>query len=271
MKTIRQETFGQATVRLVDTGQGFAGVVIRNGVASEPVRGDDPRAVWVELIENLDRSSLSYFGFDGARSRFLRLFPQGFSGAAYRSHERDYKKAASDQLNATVPLSHALEAGADDCVLIAKVYAKTNLLAAVEQARVRELLRSESGPEFVRGAAALASGDVAQGLAVMQSTMRKFGQPSWPAATYLPYLWRPDAEMFLKPRVTVDFAERVGHAFAREYAPAFTEATYRSLLDLVAETKKAIESLSPEDNIDVQSFIWIVGAYDENSVVEPIN
>lgn len=61
-----------------------------------------------------------------------------------------------------------------------------------------------------------------------------------------------------------------GRCVRRTGNPAFTEATYRSLLDLVAETKKVNESLSPKDNIDVQSFIWIVGVYDENSVVEPI-
>jgi len=89
MKTLREETFGKATVRLVRTAEGFAGVVISDGVASKPLQGDDATALWLELINDLDRSSVSYFGFDGARARFSRLFPEGFSGAPYRARERD--------------------------------------------------------------------------------------------------------------------------------------------------------------------------------------
>ena len=270
MKTLREEAFGKAIVRLVQAPAGYAGIVIRDGVASKPLHGEDATALWLELIEDLDRSSVSYFGFDGARARFSRLFPEGFKGAPYRSHERDYKQRASEQLRANVPLEVAAEATSAECDLIAKVYSRTNLLAAVEQARTREVLKSEHGPGFVRGAAAVAMGDVGAGLAAMQSAMKPFGQPSWPAATYLPYLWRPESEMFLKPRVTVDFAERVGHSFARDYASTFTEPVYRSLLSLVADTRREIESLSPADNIDVQSFIWIIGAYDENGVVEVV-
>ena len=137
MKTLREEAFGKATVRLVQAPAGYAGIVIRDGVASKPLHGDDATALWLELIEDLDRSSVSYFGYDGARARFSRLFPEGFKGAPYRSHERDYKQKASDFLRATVPLEAAAEATSVECDLIAKVYAKTNLLAAVEQARTR--------------------------------------------------------------------------------------------------------------------------------------
>jgi hypothetical protein len=34
---------------------------------------------------------------------------------------------------------------------------------------------------------------------------------------------------------------------------------YESLLDLVAKTEANIGDLQPEDRIDVQSFIWVVG------------
>ena len=110
MKTVREETFGKATVRLVKAPAGYAGVVIRDGVTSKPLHGDDATALWLELIDDLDRSSVSYFGFDGARARFSRLFPAGFMGAPYRLHERDYKQGASEQLHATVPLETAVEA-----------------------------------------------------------------------------------------------------------------------------------------------------------------
>jgi hypothetical protein len=37
--------------------------------------------------------------------------------------------------------------------------------------------------------------------------------------TYLPFLWRPEAHMFLKPEITTEFAARVGHRLADDYEP----------------------------------------------------
>jgi hypothetical protein len=65
--------------------------------------------------------------------------------------------------------------------------------------------------------------------------------------------------MFLKPRVTKDFATRVGHPYARVYAPRLDMVVYESLLDLVARTEAELADLHPQDRIDVQSFIWVVG------------
>ena len=98
--------------------------------------------------------------------------------------------------------------------------------------------------------------------------MKDFGQLSWPAATYLPFLWEPDTQMFLKPEVTKDFADRVGHPFARTYSARLDPEVYESLLDLARETTEEIASLKPVDRIDIQSFIWVVGAYKDSDPEE---
>lgn len=268
MKTIKTEEFGKVTARLVQTSSGYAGVLVGDDVPLSRVDGDDPDVVWSALVESINRASPQYFGFDGAIARFVKLFPDGFTSATFRSYERDYKDAARAFLLSKVSLEQAERATAADCDEIVRTYSKTNLLASFEQARVRDVLKSDSGPAWVRGAAAVARGDYDSGLKAMQEAMRPYGQPSWPAATYLPYLWSPDAQMFLKPQVTVDFAERVGHPFARDYDSALTGDCYRSLLDLTERTRREIATLNPRDNIDVQSFIWIVGAYDGDTAVE---
>jgi hypothetical protein len=48
-------------------------------------------------------------------------------------------------------------------------------------------------------------------------------------APYLPFLWRPDQHMFLKPAVTQDFAARVGHRFAHDYEARLAVGVYESL------------------------------------------
>ena len=79
--------------------------------------------------------------------------------------------------------------------------------------------------------------------------------------TYLPFLWRPDAHMFLKPEVTRDFAARVGDRFDTAYSPELKPSVYRALIDLVETTEREVADLHPADRIDIQSFIWVAGKY----------
>ncbi len=71
--------------------------------------------------------------------------------------------------------------------------------------------------------------------------------------------------MFLKPEVTKDFAARVGHRFASDYHPRLNIDVYDSLLDLAAKTAAELAELKPRDRIDVESFIWVVGDYKEDT------
>ena len=87
-------------------------------------------------------------------------------------------------------------------------------------------------------------------------------------ATYLPFLWEPHSNMFLKPEVTQDFARRVGHDFAHRYDSALEPEVYASLLDLASTTEHRIASLAPRDRIDIQSFIWVVGRYPSDCKTE---
>ena len=64
----------------------------------------------------------------------------------------------------------------------------------------------------------------------MERILSKHDNAKWTVVTYLPFLWRPEQHMFLKPVVTQDFAERVGHSFVHEYSPALEPDVYASLL-----------------------------------------
>jgi hypothetical protein len=99
----------------------------------------------------------------------------------------------------------------------------------------------------------------------MERALKPHDAAKWTVVTYLPFLWRLEAHMFLKPEVTKDFAERVGHRFASDYEPRLNPEVYGSLLDLVAETEAELVELEPRDRIDVQSFIWVVGSYEEDA------
>jgi len=158
-----------------------------------------------------------------------------------------------------VPLDQALHGkGLGEAALA--VYRATNLLPSFEMMRVQDLLRSPSADGFLHAAARFARGEGASALAAMASLAKPRECVKWTVVTYLPFLWRSDLHMFLKPEVTKDFAERVGHRFIHVYAPALDMEVYDSLLDLADRTEQEIADLHPQDRIDVQSFIWVVGA-----------
>lgn len=261
MKTIREEAVGKLLLRLVEHNGSYAGVIL-GGASAPRVDGENADEVWAKLRAEVGKASPAYFGYDGARARFARMFPSGFKGS-FEREERDYKVAAAQFLAEVLPLEQAARATSDDCAAAARAFSKTNLLSAFEQARTRDVLKSKVGPSFIAACAAIANGDWKPALPEIQRIFQPHGTPSWPAATYLPYLWRPDAHIFLKPEVTRDFAERVGHRFAQAYGSKLDGATYDALLDLANETKAQLSALEPRDMIDVQSFIWVVGAYVE--------
>lgn len=198
---------------------------------------------------------------DGAVRRFLHFFHQGgFSDPAF-GNERTYKLTVRDALVANLSLRGAATAAPADAITAKRAFAGTNLLSPYEKMTVKATLDSASGPDFVRAAARFAGGDVPCGIAGMLTALQPHGRSSWPILTYLPYLWRSEEHMFLKPTVTVDYAQRIGHRFQFDYAAEPDPAVYASLLDLVATTRRMIGPMGALDNIDVQSFIWIVGAY----------
>lgn len=262
MKTIRSDTIGKVTLRLVDTGKGLVGLLLKNGKQSGRVDGDDPAQLWAELRALVGTTSEAYFGFDGARKRFHQFFPDGFHSGHFATTEREYKLAAKAKLDAQVPLDHALSGtGLGETVL--SVFRATNLLSPFEKTRLQPLLRGPDADEFIQAAARFAHDDIGPALAVMERLLAKHDSAKWTVVTYLPFLWCPEDHMFLKPMVTQDFAERVGHPFAHDYNPALEPAVYASLRDLMAQTKAALSDLHPKDNIDLQSFVYVVGDYKE--------
>ena len=259
-KTIRRGTFGKRALRLVEKGRVIYGLA-DGKVCAE---GEDPDQVWQLLQDGVGKSDPKYFGFAGARSRFLKFFPNGFHSEGYATQERDYKLDAKTKLDSTAPLDQALSgSGFGEAVLSA--YRATNMLSPFEKTKLQDVFRSPEADKVVRAAAAFAKDCDKNSLARLEHALKPFDSAKWTVATYLPYLWRPDYHMFLKPEVTKDYATRVGHPFAAIYEARLNFDVYLRLLDLVERTRKEISDLGPRDRIDIQSFIWVVGAYRDDS------
>ena len=255
-----EKKVGKALVRVQPQKSGFAGIVIHEVKITARRQSDDVDELWRLLSDDAARLDPSYFGFDGARVRFRRMMPDGFADKAYLEWERSYKLRAKDKLEAALPLEAARDWSGDGEGALA-AFRATNLLSPFESTRMQAALRSPAAALFIRGAAIFADGEPERGLREMEHALKPFDVAKWTAVTYLPFLWRPESHMFLKPEVTRDFAARVGHAFADAHSPELKASVYRSLIDLVERTERETADLSPVDRIDIQSFIWIVGKY----------
>lgn len=257
-ETIRSGRLGKKELRLVWMNGRFFGLV-----DGKPcTEGDDAEEVWRGLQDDAGKTDPNYFGFDGARNRFRTFFPNGFHSDGYASQERDYKLAAKAKLDAAAPLGEAVDGtGFGEAALAA--FRATNMLSPFEKTRLQDVLRGPHADDFVRAAARFTIAPGKSELAAMEQALKPHDSAKWTVVTYLPFLWRPDTHMFLKPEVTKDYATRVGHRFASDYEARLHLPVYESLLDLVARTERELADLHPRDRIDIQSFIWVVGDYQE--------
>lgn len=266
-RRLPDEAWGEFTVRLVAREDGrFDGIAFRQGRNAEAkVRGERDETeseVRARLKQVVLRRHPDWVGYDDAVVFFRRHFPKGFEDERYLEQERSYKWKAKRLLDEAAPLDSAV-AGDGFAEAALRAFQRTNLLSRYELMRVADVLKGGRNDAFVRGAAAFASGDMEAGLRRMAAAAKPHDAAKWTALTYLPYLWAPDRHMFLKPEITKLFADRVGHEFAKRYGADLDIEVYQCLLDLVAQTREAIEGLRPRDNVDLQSFVWVVGAYSE--------
>jgi hypothetical protein len=212
---------------------------------------------------------------ESARQKFLHWFPAGFTDPKYRLGERDYKMEAHRAFEALLGLDEAKDLLLRDeiKVLTAKassVLSTVNLLdPRFEGPPFRDAMQDENaarsyfkallellettpvnGRLFSRYADAVCSLPAARGRVA-----------TWPVATVLPFLARPDVHMFLKPEVTKHAASSLG--FDLKYEPTPNWKTYEKLLRMGATYLDLLRPLGATDFVDVQSFIFVsCGGYD---------
>ncbi|MXX88197.1 MAG: hypothetical protein F4213_16760 [Boseongicola sp. SB0677_bin_26] len=258
-RTVRVGALGKRKLRLVEKDGRFNGLVD----GKKCVDGPDADDVWRQLHDDAGKADPKYFGHSGARSRFLKFFPNGFHSDGFLSQEREYKLAAKKRLDANAPLTAALSgSGFGEAVLSA--FHATNMLSPFEKTRVAGMVRGPDADAFVQAAAGFALDGTKAALLELERVLKAQDCAKWTVATYLPFLWRPETHMYLKPEATKEFAVRVGHPLASLYQAQLDVDVYASLLDLVDRTANELSDLAPRDRIDIQSFIWVVGDYRED-------
>lgn len=205
------------------------------------------------------------------RKKFLHYFKKGFSDATYISWERQYKLDAhfqfQQQLNKREFERMLVSRKFTDIALAAvRIESKTNLLFSFEKMALRDAVRLASGAKtFAQGLYNYVYGkeNIEQRFhyfsEMISSLPRKQTRVhTWPLQTVFGFIANPQEHIFLKPRVTQAAAEKYDFDFQYQSKPNWN--TYQSLLNFAGQIRNDNADLKPQDYIDLQSFIWVMGS-----------
>ena len=202
---------------------------------------------------------------------FTRKYHQGFSDPAYLRDERNYKVEAHQLWENNLGDGKAKKLLELDKIEELVNHTKEvlnglNLLSRFENMALRDGLsdRKSAKNYFEALINLLESAETteenflsyANAVSELPQEEGKSRVNTWPIATLLPYIAQPDRHMFLKPEVTQSAAETFG--FDLHYDPKPNWNTYNALLAMSKIYREQIFHLGPRDNIDMQSFIWVV-------------
>lgn len=205
------------------------------------------------------------------RKKFLYYFKKGYSDPTYISWERQYK------LDAHFQFQQELNKREYERLLLARKYSeiaseavriesRTNLLFSFEKMALRDAVKPANG------AKAFAEGlfDYVYGRKSLEQRFKDFSEVisnlprkqtrvhTWPLQTVFGFIANPQEHIFLKPRVTQIAAEKYDFDFQYRSRPNWE--TYKNLLDFAEQVRRDTNDLKPQDYIDLQSFIWVMGS-----------
>lgn len=210
--------------------------------------------------------------FDEQLRRFEEAYPGGFSGERFSTTERGPNGPDGPKGDRQAALELAARLLGADSLTAESGYAAatelikaTNLLHPMEgqipfksltpeaqtafATALRELLHGagEYGPRFDAYVASIA----------MTERDGKAKRPSWPLATYLPALFAPTEQVFVKPKLLREQADMLEIRF--DYDPSPSAALYEQFRAVARALEGRLRERghAPRDLMDVTSFVAI--------------
>jgi hypothetical protein len=215
-----------------------------------------------EIRAELNALSADFIDLPGAINLFRRVFPDGFGSPFYDHYEGDKRHAAAF-MGTELPqdfVKSELDAGRHDAVAARarRAFSKSNLASPYEQMALGNALKDRKNlPVFARGLYDLIYGEFDVGLQRLVALLKPYNAAKWPILTYWPFFRFPDRHAFLKPEIVKVCAYRLGREL--DYDPTPNPRSYRSFTDLVEYLRDGLKVLRPRDNIDLQTFMYVVG------------
>lgn len=203
--------------------------------------------------------------------KFLYYFKRGYRDQKYMDWERGYKLDAHFQFQQELNLEDykklLKQKKYQEIALTAvRIESRTNLLFSFEKMALRDAIKPAEGAEaFAKGLFEYVYGKNSlqerfeDFIRVVEKLPRKQTRVlTWPLLTVFGFLANPSEHIFLKPRVTQIAAEKYLYDFYYKSRPNWD--TYQSLLDFAEQVRSDTKAYHPQDYIDLQSFIWVMGS-----------
>jgi hypothetical protein len=220
-------------------------------------------------------SNVNYLGAARCRRKFELYYPGGFGDEVYQVAERSFKERAHMQWEIELGAAEfrkLLARGEFRRIadIALRIESQTNLLFSFEKMALRHALKTPAGARLFahelyaflwgRGSPQRKFEDWLQAVHDLPRTENS-RLLTWPVVTVFGFIARPDKHLFLKPRVTRKAARTYGFDFG--YKPQPSWPVYEGLQTFGAIIRRDLDrrpGFKARDLIDVQSFIWVLGA-----------
>lgn len=265
IKTLKPEfPYLEFRIRIVEMN----GQVIALGFdkATEVARliGDDVDDAERGIKQELNNISNDFIAIEGAINIFRKVFPEGYESPFYDFVEGGYKAKASEFIGEKLSAERLLalleeKKFGEICADAKRAISKTNLPSQFETMALSDFLKIDANQEsFAIALNALLYGDdfdaAFEKFAKLLSAQKNASK--WPIVTYFPFLRFPEKHVFVKPALFETCAYRLGYELDYDSKPNIE--TYRSCVGLVDMIREETKALSPRDNIDLQTFMYVV-------------
>lgn len=145
-----------------------------------------------------------------------------------------------------------------------------SLLFSFEKMALRDAVRSEDGARtfsegltaYLYGIGTLADRFESWCTAVAALPRKQTRVLTWPLVTVFGFIAQPKQHLFLKPLAMKTAARKLGYDFPYRSRPCWD--TYEAFLQMGKHVRQALVEDPPRDMIDVQSFLWVLGADEYN-------
>jgi hypothetical protein len=205
------------------------------------------------------------------RKKFLYYFKKGFKDPTYIAWERQYKLDAHFQFQEDLNLESfkqllKVKKYEEISQKAVRLESRTNLLFSFEKMALRDAVKSNEGAKafaeglfnYIYGSQSLQERFEDFSSIISTLPRKQTRVHTWPLLTVFGFLGNPQEHIFLKPRVTQIAAEKYKYAFYYKSKPNWD--TYKSLIDFAHLIRNDNSDLDPQDYIDLQSFIWVLGS-----------
>ena len=253
--------FGRHYLRIRPTAHGWEGIVV--GSDGPPFAADTEQELISNLQDQVLKDTPEFFGFDGARTRFLSMFPGGFEDSKLVEAPKSEIGAKRDLVAWVAemcPLEKALSGEVEPATIFA-AFKRSGMVDHRHVSGLKTVLEGPKGRRLIETFSRFATGDVDWACCELGTRFHEDGLRTWPILTHMAFFWRPDQHAFMRPTAARAFARGVGHRLDMDYASAPEPNTYALYLDLLNQTRTHIADLEPRDYIDLQSFMWVVTKY----------